>query len=194
MNRELKLALEPKDMFVQPAANDGGTALGAAAEAWALKHEERNLAPMTHAQWGPSYDEQCIFKHYGALGLSSSDMRTLLRPAQSACVRTDPRLVSRKSQYGPRALGGRSLLADPRNPTTSDRLNRLKERQLWRPFAPSILAGHEAEWFVGGFDSRFMLFTLPVAEDKREEVPAIVHVDGTSRPQVVHKDRSTHLP
>ena len=187
MNRELKLALKPETMFVQPAANDGGTALGAAAEAWALTHDERNLKPMTHAQLGPRYRPDAIARALRRSGLHFEAHDDI---ASEAAKRLAAGHILAWFQggleYGPRALGGRSLLADPRNPTTSDRLNRLKDRQLWRPFAPSILAGHEAEWFEGGFDSRFMLFTLPVAEDKRAKVPAIVHVDGTSRPQVVH--------
>ena len=189
MNRELKLALSPEAMFVQPAANDGGTALGAAAEAWSLEHDDKNLGPMTHAQWGPEYDDDTLVRALRRSGLSYSAPGDI---AEATAERLEAGQIvawfQGRLEYGPRALGGRSLLADPRNPDIADRLNQLKDRQLWRPFAPSILAGHEAQWFVGGFDSRFMLFTLPVAEDKRDLVPAIVHVDGTSRPQVVHAD------
>jgi predicted NodU family carbamoyl transferase/NAD-dependent dihydropyrimidine dehydrogenase PreA subunit len=189
MNRELKLALKPEVMFVQPAANDGGTALGAAAEAWALEHEGQNLGAMTHAQWGPEYDDASLARALRRSGLTFSAPEDLSE-ATAARLETGEIVAwfQGRLEYGPRALGGRSLLADPRHPEITDRLNRLKDRQLWRPFAPSILAGHEGEWFVDGFDSRFMLFTLPVAEDKRDLVPAIVHVDGTSRPQVVHAD------
>ena len=67
------------------------------------------------------------------------------------------------------------------------RVNTMKGRQWWRPFGPSILAGHEAEWFEPAFDSRFMLFTVPVREDKQGDIPAVLHVDGTTRPQSVHK-------
>ena len=187
MNRELKLALKPSAMFVQPAANDGGTALGAAAEAWALLHGERNLQPMTHAQLGPSYDEATMEGALRRSGLTYTRSEDIAREAAERLCRGQILAWFQGGlEYGPRALGGRSLLADPRDPSVSDRLNRLKDRQLWRPFAPSVLSGHEAEWFEGGFDSRFMLFTLPVAQDKRQVVPAIVHVDGTSRPQVVH--------
>lgn len=190
MNRELKDALQPASMFVQPAANDGGTALGAAAEAWALGHDGQNLAEMTHAQWGPAFEDDAIERALRRSGLAYSRPEDV---AQATAMRLagSRQIVAwfqDRLEFGPRALGGRSLIADPRDPATSDRLNRLKQRQAWRPFAPSILAGHETEWFDGGFDSRFMLFTLPVAEDKRELVPAIVHVDGTSRPQVVHPD------
>ena len=67
------------------------------------------------------------------------------------------------------------------------RVNTMKGRQWWRPFGPSVLAGHEAEWFEPAFDSRFMLFTVPVREDKQGDIPAVLHVDGTTRPQSVHK-------
>src|SRR5690606_14920039 len=89
-------------------------------------------------------------------------------------------------EFGPRALGARSIVADPRSVAVRDRVNDIKTRERWRPFGPSILAGYEAEWFETPFDSRFMLFTLPVVEERRDDIPAVVHVDGTTRPQSVH--------
>ena len=70
------------------------------------------------------------------------------------------------------------------------RVNTMKGRQWWRPFGPSILAGAEADWFLTPFDTRFMLFTVPVREDKQEQIPAVLHVDGTTRPQSVHAEHS----
>ena len=90
-----------------------------------------------------------------------------------------------RAEFGPRALGARSILADPRRADMHARVNRIKDREPWRPFGPSILAGHEKEWFEDGFDSRFMLFARKLKR-RAARVPAVAHVDGTSRPQSVH--------
>ncbi|MDP6946240.1 MAG: carbamoyltransferase C-terminal domain-containing protein, partial [Myxococcota bacterium] len=189
MNRELRQAFAPSRMFVQPGANDGGTALGAAAEAWARDRDGQNLPEMTHAQWGPTYDEVTIARALRRSGLAFSRPTDI---AEATAERLEAGQIvawfQGRLEFGPRALGGRSLLADPRDQQSADHLNRLKERQSWRPFAPSILSGHETRWFDGGFDSRFMLFTLPVTAERRPQVPGIVHIDGTSRPQVVHAE------
>ncbi len=88
-------------------------------------------------------------------------------------------------ELGPRALGARSIISDPRSGEMKARVNTMKGRQWWRPFGPSILAGAEADWFLTPFDTRFMLFTVPVREDKQGQIPAVLHVDGTTRPQSV---------
>jgi carbamoyltransferase len=93
--------------------------------------------------------------------------------------------VDGASEIGPRALGHRSLLADPRRMASKDRLNAMKERQWWRPVAPIILEDRVAEWFEGGHRSPYMLEVFPVAEPKRDLVPAIVHLDGTARVQTL---------
>ncbi|MGM0575884.1 MAG: carbamoyltransferase C-terminal domain-containing protein [Myxococcota bacterium] len=184
MNQRLRLAFRPQALFGQPAANDAGTALGAACEA-----RGRTAGPMTHALLGPSFDDADIER---ALARSDLSWRRVDDVADEVAARiADGQVVcwfQGRLEFGPRALGGRSILADPRHEATKDRVNRLKEREPWRPFGPSILAGHEHEWFETAFDSRFMLFTLPVREDRRDEIPAVVHVDGTTRPQVVHAD------
>ena len=90
------------------------------------------------------------------------------------------------AEFGPRALGGRSILADPRDPRMHDRLNEtVKHRQWFRPYAPAVLLEHLAEWFELAAPSPFMLLVAPVRPDKRARVPAIVHADGTARVQTV---------
>jgi carbamoyltransferase len=92
-----------------------------------------------------------------------------------------------RSEFGPRALGHRSLLADPRDPATTQRLNRVKGRESFRPVAPMVLAERAAEIFSGRIPSEYMLFTHRVAPEWRERIPAVVHVDGTARIQTVDR-------
>ena len=190
MNNRLRLALQPEHIFAQPGANDGGTALGAAAEVWsALGERPRNLSPMKHALLGPRYDDVAIEAALKRSGLSYGRVDDV---AEAVAERLAAGEVfcwfQGRLEFGPRALGARSIVADPRSQAIKDRVNGLKTRETWRPFGPSMLAGHEAEWLEDGFDSRFMLFTLPVRPERQAQVPAIVHVDGTTRPQMVHPD------
>lgn len=93
-----------------------------------------------------------------------------------------------RSESGPRALGNRSLLADPRNMESKNRLNQIKRREWWRPVAPIVLEEECSNWFAGGFESKYMLNNFKIKKDKAELVPAIIHLDGTSRVQTVGKD------
>lgn len=187
MNALIRRTLKPKALFVQPAANDAGTALGAALEAAAvlnLPAAER----LGGAALGPGFTEaeaEAALKHAG-LDYRRSDAVAV----ETAGLLEDGRVVcwcQGCAEFGPRALGARSILADPRRKEMHARVNRIKDREAWRPFGPSILAGHEKDWFAEAFDSRFMLFTLPLKPGRAEKVPAVAHVDGTSRPQSVHR-------
>jgi carbamoyltransferase len=94
-----------------------------------------------------------------------------------------------KMEYGPRALGNRSILANPTNNQNKDRVNnRVKFREAWRPFAPSILEEAADKYLIDPLDDPFMISSASVKEDKLDQIPAVVHVDGTSRPQIVKKD------
>ena len=188
MNESLRVTFSPATIFVQPGANDAGTALGAALEGW------RRVAPspppsraLSSAALGPSFDDAAIESALRRLSYERVDdvadrAAELLAAGEVVCW------FQGAMEFGPRALGSRSILADPRDPATQSRVNAMKEREPWRPFGPSMLAGHEAEWLERPLDSRFMLFTTPVKAERRSEVPAVVHVDGTTRPQVVHAD------
>lgn len=188
-NGELRRHFGFEQVFAQPGANDAGTALGAALEGWQLAHDAESVQPLSHAYLGPDFADEAI-----EAVLRRSGLR--YRRVESIADEVAERLANGqvlgwfqgRMEFGPRALGGRSLLADPRDPTVKDRLNRVKSRQAWRPFAPSILAGHEADWFTEAFDARYMLFAVPVREDKQPLVPAIVHADGSTRPQAVHAE------
>lgn len=186
MNEALRRRFGLDEVFVQPGANDAGTALGAALEAWALVGGGP-AARMEHAMLGPSFDDEEIERALRHAGLRYRRVDDIAD--EVAAMLADSKVVcwfQGAMEFGPRALGGRSILADPRDRAMHARVNAMKAREPWRPFGPSVLAGHEGGYFDGAFDARFMLFTLTVKESMRERVPAVVHVDGTARPQVVH--------
>ena len=189
MNERLRRHFQPGAMFVQPGANDAGTALGAALEAFARTGRSRATAAMTHAYLGPSYDDAAIEEVLRRSGLTYQRVDDV---ADAAAARLAGGEIlcwfQHRMEFGPRALGARSILADPTDEAIKDRANGIKSRQSWRPFGPSILAGREDDWFEETADTRFMLFTKTVKPDRREAIPAVVHVDGSTRPQVVHGD------
>lgn len=191
LNQLIREKFRPKEMFVQPAANDAGTALGAALEAHALTARGGRPFVMGNAYMGPDFSESEVAAALDAAGLAYRRPADLCREA--AGLLASGKVLGwfqGRLEFGPRALGARSLLADPRAPGMKDRVNALKSRHAWRPFGPSILAGREAEWFDDAFDSRFMLFTVPVRAEKKPLIPAVLHDDGTTRPQSVHAAES----
>jgi carbamoyltransferase len=182
-------------MFIQPAAHDAGTAIGCATYIWhhLLGHEERETT--IHPYWGPSY--------------SSTETETALADHNLSFTKCDdtPRRVAEliaeakvvgffqgRMEAGPRALGHRSLLADPRHPDMRDILNhQVKHREYFRPFAPSVLHEESKNWFQISKEtsaSDFMLMAYPVQPQYRERIPAVVHDDGTSRVQTVKHETS----
>jgi predicted NodU family carbamoyl transferase len=186
MNQRIRQHFGLKDMYVQPAAHDAGTSLGAALEAHWLITGEAVPTTMNSAYLGPSYSRSHVLQALTNYGVPYSEPDTLEEDV--AQLLSDGAIVCRfsgRSEFGPRALGARSILADPRSPSMKARLNTLKRRQWWRPFGPSVLAGHETDYFEHAHISPFMLFTLPVRPEKQDRIPAVIHVDGTTRPQSV---------
>ena len=174
-------------VWVQPASGDSGTALGAALHvAHALGDEP---APMTTAALGRGWEEDAL-----AARLRTADV-AFERPADVAdavaAALADNQVVAwfqGRSEFGPRALGHRSLLADPRLPGNLEKLNDIKGREQFRPVAPMVLAERAAEIFdAGPIPSPFMLFTHRVRPGWAERIPAVVHVDGTARIQTVDR-------
>jgi len=185
------------ELFVQPAAGDSGGALGAALYAYhALLGKPRSFT-MDHAFWGPAHRDV--------------DIRAFLDGESIAYERLDePALIDRvaeaiaggavigwfhgRAEWGPRALGHRSILADPRRAEMKDVVNtKIKYREPYRPFAPSVLADRVGEFFdapgvAAQYPSRFMLLVVDVAPSKRDIIPAVTHVDGTGRLQVVARE------
>jgi len=176
-------------LFVQPAAGDSGGCLGAAALAHLKLTGHPLEEPMRHAFLGPSWTADEVGTILSSTGLQSLDFRGREPELLEAVV---DRLSAGKvvawfygrMELGPRALGARSLLADPRNPEMRDRLNHLvKKREAFRPFAPSILQAHAREHLDLDHPSPFMLETCRVVSSL--PLPAVTHVDGSARPQTV---------
>jgi carbamoyltransferase len=194
-----------RDVYIQAAAGDAGTALGAAL--W-VHHAElgapRNGFVMEHCSWGPAYGEDEIRRALaagipesggkdGAWGeihietISNLDRLT----AETAASLADGEVVGwyqGRSEWGPRALGNRSILADPRRGDMKDLLNRkIKRRESFRPFAPSVLEERTGEWFTLDYPDPFMIKVYPIRPEKRPQVPAVTHADGTGRLQTVSR-------
>ncbi len=180
-------------VFVQPAAGDAGGALGVAL--WIhnmVLKRERNFV-MERADWGPEFSPEDIagvLDHYGATYTRLDDDAAVCREAADQVA--DGRVVGwfqGRMEFGPRALGNRSILGDPRVTDMRDRINlKIKFREGFRPFAPSVRAEKADEWFdLRGHPSPFMLLVADVKEGKRV-VPAITHVDHSARVQTVSRD------
>ena len=175
------------EVFVQPAASDAGNALGAALWVWHHELGRPRAWAMDHAFWGATYDERACAEALAARGLS---FRRVADPGAEAARRiAEGRVVGwfqGRAEVGPRALGARSILADPRRAEMRDVVNaRVKRREGFRPFAPAVLHERGPEYFEDYSPSPFMLLVLPVRPDKRAAVPAVTHVDGTGRLQSV---------
>ncbi|MFN3200090.1 MAG: carbamoyltransferase [Bradymonadia bacterium] len=181
-----------KKVFVQPAAGDNGTSLGAALYVWHQEMKKPRSWVMDHAYTGPSYDRAACIAAAEEAGLSY----TTYEDTDALCAET-AKLISEgnvvgwfqgQMEFGPRALGNRSIVADPRRAEMKDILNaRIKQREPFRPFAPSVLEEETANWFTEDHPSPCMLMVYPVRPGKRRKVPAITHVDGSGRLQTVSK-------
>ena len=175
------------DVFVQPAASDAGNALGAALWVWHQQLGRPRTGPMTHAFLGAEFAPEACAAALAGHGLRVQPAHD--PPAEAARLLADGRIVGwfqGRAEAGPRALGARSILADPRQAATKDLVNaRVKRRESFRPFAPSVLDEHGRDWFDGYHRNPFMLLVQPVRADARARIPAVVHVDGTARLQSV---------
>jgi carbamoyltransferase len=178
------------NIFVQPAAADDGVALGAALAPFLDGGQRLPLKPMRHAYLGPSFDDGAIeatLKTYKIRFTRLSD------PASTAAeLLAEGKILGwfqGRMEFGPRALGSRSILADPRDPGMNAKVNNaVKFREWWRPFAPSLKKEAAPEYLESAFDSPFMILTAQVRREKRSVIPAVTHVDGSARPQTVEKE------
>ncbi|MGH9121933.1 MAG: carbamoyltransferase family protein, partial [Acidimicrobiales bacterium] len=187
MNTRVLLEAGFDDVFIQPASGDSGNALGAALWVWHEQIGQPRRWSMDHAFWGESWsDEDCA----AALARTGVEHHRVADPGAEAAKRlAEGRVVGwfqGRAEAGPRALGARSILADPRRAEMRDVVNfRVKRREWFRPFAPSVLDERGAEFFDNYHPSPFMLLVLPVRSERQADVPAICHVDGTGRLQGV---------
>jgi carbamoyltransferase len=201
-NGKIRLRTPFKHVYVQSAAGDAGGAIGAALSTWHMVGggSAAKRGPVhNHAYWGPSFDDEeiaavlgrsdgrvreasCTVEHFASL--DSLYRNTAQRIADGGVVGW----FQGRMEWGPRALGNRSIVCDPRRTDMKDILNlKIKRRESFRPFAPSVLRDAVPEWFEQDDDVPFMMQVYNIREEKRTVIPAVTHVDGSGRLQTVYE-------
>jgi carbamoyltransferase len=179
-------------VFIQPEAGDAGGALGAAYLAYAQLGHSIPRHELRHAYWGPSFTNDEIAEQLDIVKvryevLNDSDVAEYISEAIAG-----QKIVGwfqLGAEWGPRALGARSILADPRREEIRDRVNSaVKYRDWWRPFAPSMLAEAADEYLEGAFFAPFMIVTFPIKQKHAQDMAGVTHLDGTTRPQMVTRE------
>ncbi|HUP87897.1 MAG TPA: carbamoyltransferase C-terminal domain-containing protein [Longimicrobiales bacterium] len=188
-NGQIRARTPFRNVYIQPAASDSGTSLGAAFYVWNQLLGNPRSFEMNHAYTGPAFGEseiEAALKQANVQYRSLSDDDVVDRASSSIMEGKVVGWFQGAMEWGPRALGNRSILADPRRAEMRDTLNaRIKHREPFRPFAPSLLETAVDQYFVDGAPDPFMVTVYPVKEAKRAEIPAVTHVDGTGRLQSV---------
>jgi carbamoyltransferase len=200
-NGKIRTSTPFREVYIQPAAGDNGTALGAALHVWHHDARGKRSEPMTHGYWGTAADDGDVRAALEASGAATRHgHRCIEVPSDDMLCDVISRHITKahvvgwyqgRMEWGARALGNRSILADPRRADMREIINtKIKFRERFRPFAPSILEEAVDEYFVGAVADPFMLQVYPVREEKRGVIPAVTHVDGSGRLQTV--SRSTN--
>jgi carbamoyltransferase len=196
LNQRIISRPDVKELYVQPAASDAGTAVGAAA--WVSQERGAPVEKMEHVYLGPEYSNEDVIAaiaryergHGMALDWEKIDAGDV--PRKTARLLADGHPVAwfqGRMEFGPRALGGRSILGCPSVPGVADRINaQIKFRERWRPFCPSMLDTVGPRMFRADHPAPFMTFTFDVDEEWKTRVPEVVHQDGTSRAQVLKRE------
>ena len=199
-NGKIKNQTKFKNIYIQPAAGDAGGSIGSAFATHFKNSNNKRSFQMKHAYWGTSFSEDEILEC-----LNKSSEKIIYENCTFEKVADDKNLNSTvakaisvgkvvgwfqgRMEWGPRALGNRSILGDPRRSDMKDILNlKIKRRESFRPFAPSILREYVKDWFENDDEVPFMMKVYPINKDKRNEIPAVTHVDGSGRLQTVYKD------
>jgi len=198
-NGKITLKTPFKQVYVQSAAGDAGGAIGAAYSVWHQLGNARRFN-MDHAYWGPSFSDEVVGE---LLTARQTDLTTQgcmvaqLADEEELCRRTavaiaDGQVIGwfqGRMEWGPRALGNRSILGDPRRGDMKDILNlKIKRRESFRPFAPSVLREAVPEWFEQDGDVPFMMQVFQIRAEQQSRIPAVTHVDGSGRLQTVSRD------
>jgi len=181
-----------EDVYIQPAAHDGGTSVGAALYVWhQILNQPRGFV-MRHVYYGPKYGDLEIERELKGLGLQYERLdedRLIDLAARELAGGKIVGWFQGRMEFGPRALGARSILADPRRKDMKDILNaRIKFREPFRPFCPSVLAEATGEYFETDYLSPFMVQAYKIKPEQRGRIPAVTHADGTGRLQTVERD------
>jgi carbamoyltransferase len=196
------------DVYIQSAAGDAGTALGSALYLWHQVLGNPRGFVMEHSYWGPEYPESRVVSALkgaipalegdpGPAGVRAGEFVVARHVDEGALCRETAGAIAAgeivgwyqgRSEWGPRALGNRSIVADPRRAEMKDILNaRVKRREPFRPFAPSILEERTGDYFEESYPDPFMIKVYPIRPERRAEIPAVTHIDGTGRLQTVSK-------
>ncbi|WP_276282635.1 carbamoyltransferase [Halorussus caseinilyticus] len=189
LNQRIRELPAVEEFFVQPVANDAGVALGAALDQFPAD----SVPTLETVYWGPEYPPEAIETYLQRKKLSYSKPDDFERAVAERLA--DGELVgwfNGRLEMGPRALGNRSIIADPRTSESRQRVNEyVKDREQWRPFAPSVVESRADEYFVDGRRAPFMIETFDVRPEKRDEIAAAIHPsDGTARPQTVTESQN----
>jgi len=199
-NGKIKDNTKFNNIYIQPAAGDAGGAIGAAfATHYKISNKKRTFQ-MNHAYWGTSFDNDQIFDCVKKNKKKIEDQKCTFKYISDnnelnkivAKDISEGKVIGwfqGKMEWGPRALGNRSILGDPRRSDMKDILNlKIKRRESFRPFAPSILREHVSKWFKNDDEVPFMMKVYQIKEDKRKDIPAVTHVDGSGRLQTVYQE------
>ena len=174
------------NVYVEPMSSDAGNAIGAAKFMYHKISQDKTIKRQTNIYYGPKYN-------YTVDDLKNEKIIKDVTPSQVAKLISEKNIVAMyqgRSECGPRALGNRSILYDPRDPNGKDHVNIVKKREWFRPFAGTVLYENAKEWFDLQIldESKFMMFAVDVLKDKQSLIPAITHVDGTCRIQTLKKE------
>ena len=192
-----------KNIYVQPAAGDAGGSIGAAYASYFKDKKNKKNFQMTHSYWGTSFDDKQILKtiNENEIKIKNQNCKHEKILDDESLCKIVSKMISEgkvvgwfqdKMEWGPRALGNRSILGDPRRADMKDILNiKIKRRESFRPFAPSILREHVKDWFEQEDDVPFMMKVYQVKKNKRHEIPAVTHVDGSGRLQTVKQETNS---
>ena len=191
-----------RDLYIQAAAGDAGGAIGAAYWVWNEELGGARSFVMDHAYWGPEYDAAAVDRAVVARREDLDEAHCVLhrvRDERDLCRRTAEQIAAGnvvgwfqgRMEWGPRALGNRSIVCDPRRADMKDILNqKIKRRESFRPFAPSVIREAVGEWFETDYDVPFMLQVYQIRAEKRALIPAVTHVNGSGRLQSVTEEQN----
>jgi len=181
-----------RDLYIQPAASDAGTSIGAALSVWHERLNRPRSLVMQHAYYGPEYTDSEIRAELSSAGVNYAHVNGTELVNRAAAEIAAGKVVGwfqGRMEFGPRALGNRSILADPRRRDMKQLLNsRIKHREHFRPFCPSVLQEAVSDFFETDYPSPFMVTAYKIKPERQQDIPAVTHADGTGRLQTVDRE------